>query len=99
MIRRLDTIRDTLVSAKRDFERMKGVQKMMEGGEHEPGQPKEDLGPMIEGVKKEAAAAQANVDRLTAEEAQLTSDLSVEQSRWVDINRRLDELERTLAKR
>jgi len=33
-----------------------------------------------------AAAAQANVTRLAAEEQQLTQDLSAEQARWADIN-------------
>jgi len=36
---------------------------------------------------------------LSAEENQLTQDLTTEQGRWIEINQRLDELERTLAKR
>jgi len=36
---------------------------------------------------------------LSAEENQLTQDLTTEQERWIEINQRLDELERTLAKR
>lgn len=101
MIRRLDTVRDTLASAKRELEGFKSAQKMMEGGDgpHEAGEPKEDFGPILAGMKQQAAAAQANINRLAAEEAQLTQDLSVEQARWIDINQRLDELERALAKR
>jgi hypothetical protein len=101
MIRRLDTVRDTLASARRELEGFKNAQKMMEGhGEPQaPGEPKEDWGPILGGMKKQAEAAQANVDRLAAEEAQLTQDLTVEQARWIDINQRLDELERALAKR
>ena len=101
MIRRLDTVRDTLASAKRELEGFKGAQKMMEGGDEpqEPGAEKEGFGPILAGMMKQAAAAQANIDRLAAEEVQLTQELTVEQARWIDINQRLDELERALAKR
>ena len=54
---------------------------------------------MMGEVKREAASAKATLDRLTAEEAQLMQDINVEQARWTDINARLDELERSLAKR
>ena len=99
IIRRLDTVRDSLSGARRELEQMKGAQKMMEGGgePQEPGAPKEDFGPMLGGIKKQVAAAQANVDRLVAEELQLTQDVSAEQARWTEINQRLDELERALA--
>jgi hypothetical protein len=50
-------------------------------------------------MKQEAASAQAQVDRLTAEEAQLTQDVTTEQARWIEFNQRLDELERSLARR
>ena len=98
MIRRLDTVRDTLGTARRDLDRAKGGLKML-SGPPEPGVPQEDLGPMINGMKQEVAAAQATVDRLANEETQLTQDLTAEQARWLDINQRLDELERALAKR
>lgn len=98
MIRRLDTVRDTLGTARRDLDRAKGTLKMLTGAPP-PGAPQEDLGPMIGGMKQEVAAAQATVDRLAAEETQLTQELTVEQGRWIDINQRLDELERALAKR
>ena len=100
MVRRLDTVRDTLASSRRELEGFKSAQKMMEGGDDDrkPGEPKEDLGPMVKGMKQQVAAAQANVDRLAAEEVQLTQDLAAEQARWIDINQRLDELERALAK-
>ena len=98
MIRRLDTVRDSLASARRELDQLRGTQKLMEGGDEprDPNEPKEDFGPLLEGVKRQVAAAQSNVDRLTAEEGQLTQDLTVEQARWTDINRRLDELERSL---
>jgi hypothetical protein len=100
MLRRLDTVRDSLVTARRDLERMKGSLKMMEGGEHQPGAlPDADAVPLIAGMKREVATAQANVDRLTAEETQITQDVTTEQTRWTEINQRLDELERALSRR
>ena len=98
MIRRLDTVRDNLAHARGVLDQMRGAQKMMEGPQ-EPGAPKEDSGPILAGFKQQVAAAQANVDRLVAEEIQLTQDLTAEQARWMDINQRLDELERSLVKR
>jgi hypothetical protein len=101
MIRRLDTVRDGLSTARRELEGFKGAQKMMEGEDEDrkPGEEKPDWGPIFAGMKKQAAAAQANVDRLAAEEIQLTQELATEQARWTDINNRLDELERALAKK
>lgn len=96
MIRRLDTVRDTLGGARQNVDRLKGALKMLVA---EPGESQDDLGPMLNGMKQELAAGQATVDRLAAEEAQLTQDLTTEQARWIDINQRLDELERALAKR
>jgi hypothetical protein len=95
MIRRLDTVRDNLATAKRELDRARGVEKMFAGEGGKPGAT-EDNG-VLAGFKREVVAAQASVDRLIAEEAQLTQDLTVEQARWTDINRRLDELERALA--
>ncbi len=54
---------------------------------------------MLANRRSEVSAAKTAVDRLTAEEAQLGQDLTVEQGRWTEINQRLDELERALIKR
>jgi hypothetical protein len=102
MVRRLDTVRDNLAGARQTLDHLKGAEKMFEsesGVRRSGGPPQEDLAPMVAGMKKEVAAAQVNVDRLVAEEAQLTQDVTAEQARWVEINQRLDELERALAKR
>jgi hypothetical protein len=100
IVRRLDTVRDTLTTARRELDRVKGAMKMLESGDRQPGGPPEDdLRSMLAGMKREAAGAQGNVDRLTAEEAQLTQDVTTEQARWIEFNQRLDELERSLARR
>lgn len=98
MIRRLDTVRDSLANARREVEHFKGAMKMLESEPHQPGGPPEQEAPaMLAGMKAELAAGEATVSRLAAEEQQLANDLTLEQARWIDINQRLDELERALA--
>ena len=97
MLRRLDTVRDSLSSARRQYDQINGAMQMLDKDEETPtGTPGDTRVP---GLKNEAAAAKANVDRLTAEEQQLMGDIAGEQARWVDISQRLDALERQLAKK
>jgi hypothetical protein len=100
MIRRLDTVHDSLAAAKREYDQIQGALKML-GQNHNgpPGAPQEDKDSLFAGLTSQVAAAKANVDRLNAEEIQLTGDIATEQQRWLAINQRLDDLERTLAKR
>lgn len=99
MIRRLDTVRDNLVTARSQHNQIAGSVRMLEGGDEDSGIPKKERDDMLAGLKAQVAGAKANVDRLSAEEAQLTGDIASEQARWIAINQRLDELERMLAKR
>jgi chromosome segregation ATPase len=107
MIRRLDTVRDGLASAQKEFGRAQDQQRLFEAAlaEHQSaGTPEareeaKQAESMIPQVKRDVAVARASVDRFAAEEAQLMTDIATEQARWTDINARLDELERTLAKR
>ncbi len=99
MVRRLDTIHDSLSTAKREYEQIRGSVQMLES-DHTPGEtPQGDRDSLLGGLRRQVASAKSNVDRLSAEENQLTQDLTTEQGRWIEINQRLDELERTLAKR
>jgi hypothetical protein len=87
MVRRLDTVRDAWRTHARDAERLRGAMKMFENEPHKPGDPPEhDAAGVLAGMKQEMARADANVNRLAAEEQQLAGDLGVEQARWVDIN-------------
>jgi predicted nucleic acid-binding Zn-ribbon protein len=49
-------------------------------------------------MKRQIAQRTAELQRLNAEEADAASQLTAEQSRWTEINQRLEELERALAK-
>jgi chromosome segregation ATPase len=102
MARRLDTVRDSLAGAQAHYEstrqRFKELQSAMaENREGLP--PRAELESLLANLRSEVSAAKTAVDRLTAEEAQLGQDLTVEQGRWTEINQRLDELERALIKR
>jgi chromosome segregation ATPase len=99
MIRRLDAVRDALATARREYGQIHGSLQMLQRDDTPGAPPQEENGDMLDGFKAQVAAAKANVDRLTAEEMQLTGDIAAEQQRWVAINQRLDELERALAKR
>ena len=99
MIRRLDTVRDTLAAARTQYDQLAGSVKMLQQGEEPGDKSSNELNGILSGLKTQVAAAKANVDRLASEEMQLTADIAAEQQRWVAINQRLDELERTLAKR
>ena len=99
MIRRLDTVRDSLASAEQTYNQLHGSVQMFEGGRKPTDIPEADAQDVLGGLKRQADIAKANVDRLKAEENQLSTDLATEQGRWIEINQRLDELERSLAKR
>ncbi len=99
MVRRLDTVRDNLVAAQGQYAQIQGALSQL--GHDDPADPvpQKDKDDLLSGLKAQVAAAKANVDRLSAEEMALTADIATEQQRWTAINQRLDDLERTLAKR
>ncbi len=49
--------------------------------------------------KAELARGRVTVQRLKDEEALLLQDIAAEQGRWTDLNQRLEQLERELARR
>lgn len=99
MIRRLDTVRDDLAKAEREYAQISGALKTLEGDSSPSDMPENDRDTAVGGLKQQVQYVKAEVDRLRAEETQLTSDLNAEQARWIDINQRLDELERSLGKK
>jgi chromosome segregation ATPase len=107
MIRRLDTVRDSLASAQRELSHMQGEQLRTETvlaerqavNTPEAREEVRQVAMNLEDVKRALVSARANVDRYTAEEAQLTGDIATEQARWTEINGRLDELEKLLSSR
>jgi chromosome segregation ATPase len=104
MSRRLDTVRDALAPARRELEKVQdtltSLQTPATGKEEGLAGLVKQLGLVkIEDVQREVAARQETVNRLAAEEQQLLQQIGADQARWTEINQRLDELERALAKR
>jgi hypothetical protein len=99
MIRRLDTVRDALTKARQEVEQIKGAMKMFNMEVADSPEKKEEIPFLFGNMKEGLANAEGNVARLLAEEGQLMQDVSSEQARWIEINRKLDELEKELGKR
>jgi chromosome segregation ATPase len=102
MLRRAEALRDSLAAAEKELAstqgQLGGLEKMFKSNEV----PAEEMNPMtamIEGLKKAVTLQTSEVTRLQAEEATLQGQIASEQARWTDINRVLDELERTLGRR
>ena len=97
MIRRLETLRDSVGKAEKDVATTQGQLSTMENMFKSDAASPEDRNPMtamIETLKKAVAAGHAEVQRLQAEEAQLQQQIAAEQGRWGEINRALEDLER-----
>jgi len=100
MIKRLETVRESLASEQREMENGQETVKRFESElATATGPGREELTQVLPGRRRQVAEHRAAVVRLTAEETQLAADLATEQGRWTDINQRLDELERALSKR
>jgi hypothetical protein len=104
MIRRLETIRGEVAKAEKEQAQSQAQLAQFEGmfkqnpGDVEPGKPNPMAG-MLEAFRQGAAASETEIQRLQVEEAQLQQQIAAEQGRWSEINRALEDLERTLQKR
>lgn len=100
--RRLDDIRANLTrltyQATETAERLKDFEGLGTTGNRTP-EEEADLREMQKMMTRELRRVEAERARLTAEEAEAASVLATEQGRWSDLNRQLEELERSLAPR
>jgi chromosome segregation ATPase len=104
MIRRLETIRDSISKQQQEGA---GIQAQLANFEtmfkqNDKDVPQSENNPMtavLAGFRKAAAAGEAEIQRLQEEEAQLQQQIAAEQGRWSEINRTLEDLERVLGKR
>lgn len=101
MIRRVESLRDAVAKAEKDVATSQAQLAMMEkvAPEELPPGDENPMAAMIKGFRAAIAAGTAEVQRLQAEEASLQQDVAVEQGRWSDINRALEDLERAMGKR
>jgi predicted nucleic acid-binding Zn-ribbon protein len=100
-IRRLESVRDSRAQAEKDYASTLGqvatFENMFKGEKEVPAD--NPLGAMLANFKKAVAASEAEIQRLQQEEALIEQQISLEQGRWSEINRALEELERAFSKR
>jgi chromosome segregation ATPase len=100
MIRRLETVRDAVAKAEKDRAttqlQLSGMENMFKSDTPPSAEDRNPMTAMIETLKKTVAAADAEVQQLQAEEAQLQQQIAAEQGRWSEINKALEDLERAL---
>ena len=100
-VRRGDVVRDALTSAhKRAAElrdRFGNLQRALE----ETTEPlnRSNIEGQLPMIKQDLARATAEIQRLQTEESEAAARVSSEQARWAEINQRLEELDRALARR
>jgi chromosome segregation ATPase len=98
MIRRLETVRDAVAKAEKDRAttqlQLSGMENMFKSDTPPSAEDRNPMTAMIETLKKTVAAADAEVQQLQAEEAQLQQQIAAEQGRWSEINKALEDLER-----
>jgi len=102
MIRRLDTVRDSLLPARRELEKGQAELKALQapaGSEEGLAAFAKLFAPKEEDFQRELAARQVAVSKLESEEAQLLQQIAVEQNTWTELSRRLDDLEKSLVRR
>ena len=100
-VRKLDALRAQLKGAQDQEREQRGqIQRFEDFLRTNPGSDERDeLEKSLPQLRKHLAALTAESQRLLAEEVNLSSLISTEQNRWTDINRALDELDRTLSRR
>ena len=98
MLRRLDTIRDQKTNAEREVTDMRSRVEQVEETADRAEDPKarKQAALEVQEVKRMVERSGTDLQRFAAEEAELSNAIAAEQSRWADINRRLEELERAL---
>jgi predicted nucleic acid-binding Zn-ribbon protein len=101
LVRRLEDVKASLVQAQKGLEQATHALGERERASREATDPemRRELEASLRSLKTEVARATFDVQRLQNEEAALSQDISAEQSRWTELNQRLEELERALGRR
>jgi chromosome segregation ATPase len=105
---RLAEVRNQLAGAQRRTAEMQeqatNLESMLSGqsempkpeGQSTPEQIRRNLTVEMQMVQRQVIAANAEVQRLTTQENTLAGEVSSEEARWADLNRQLEDLERSL---
>ena len=101
-LRRLDAVRDNLAAAQGEVTAKRSEIALRESNLKDgsvTSEVREAIEAHVKSLKSELVRPLADVQRLTAEESSLASEIAAEQGRWADFNQRLEELERALIRR
>jgi chromosome segregation ATPase len=102
LVRRADGLQETILSKQRELTETQDRRGALEQ-QLERNTVPADVRPQLEfelnRVKKDGARMAADIQRLQAEQSDVAAQVASEQARWVDINQRLEELERTLERK
>lgn len=101
-LRKADVVRAQLAKAQQEeSEQRRQIQGFEEALERRnlPNADLKDMEESLPRMRQHLTFLVGEVQKFQVEEANLSSIISTEQSRWADINRALDELDRTLSRR
>jgi chromosome segregation ATPase len=100
LMRRLETVRAEAIAAQREYDdasaRVRSLQRSIRESANPDERKQAEL--VIDEQQRDHSRTLANLQRLQNEETALNADISAEQTRWNEINRRLEELERSLGR-
>ena len=100
LVRRADGLRDALVAAHKHAgelqDRLGNTQRELEGNTEF--KQRLEIEAVLPILKQELARATAEIQRLQTEESDAAAQVASEQARWAEINQRLEELDRALAR-
>lgn len=98
--KRLQDVRQKLGDFRRELQnneqRAAGLEERLAGGNGKDEERKQ-WSEMIADLKRDRVRLRGTVSELAGEEAQMAQEIAGEQTRWVDISRRLDELDASMA--
>ena len=103
LLMKLDGIREKLAMSQRQATQnqlqLEQVENAVRDAPNAPtAEERKEATHMLAALKSEIANSQAEIQRLTVEEASASADVANEQNRWNELNQRLEELERTLGR-
>ena len=102
LLRRLDEVQASLASTERDTDNRRQAVQQMELDLQSPAKDdaqaerRRNMQAAVPELRAAIGRADADLLQIRAEESSLTQQIALEQGRWSDINRSLDELERAL---
>ena len=100
LVRRLDDVRAQLGQMQAAIAKQRDELASFQRASEQNVNPDErsQIDAQISSIKRQIAQRTAELQRLQSEEAEASSQLFSEQSRWTEINQRLEQLERALAR-